>query len=70
MMSREVGVPVSGGLAAFGRRDYAGAIEWLLPLRGKANRMVGSHAQRNYNPRQPMTAGCPGHKEEPKGEQQ
>lgn len=47
MMSHEVGVPVCEGIAAFGRGDYAGAIEWLLPLRGKSCRMGGSHAQRD-----------------------
>ncbi|WNM63697.1 tetratricopeptide repeat protein [Candidatus Nitrospira neomarina] len=47
MMSREVGVPACEGLAAFGRGDYAQAIEYLLPVRGKANRMGGSHAQRD-----------------------
>jgi hypothetical protein len=47
MMSREIGVPACQGLAAFGRGDYAKAIEWLSPLRGKANRFGGSHAQRD-----------------------
>lgn len=46
-MSREIGVPACEGFAAFGRGDYAQAIEWLLPLRGKANRFGGSHAQRD-----------------------
>jgi len=47
MMSREIGLPACAGLAAFGRGDYAQAIERLLPLRGKANRFGGSHAQRD-----------------------
>ena len=47
MMSREVGVPACEGIAAFGRGDYAQAIERLMPVRGKANRMGGSHAQRD-----------------------
>lgn len=47
MMSREIGVPACEGFAAFGRGDYARAIEWLLPLRAKANRFGGSHAQRD-----------------------
>ncbi len=47
MMSREIGVPACEGLAAFGRGDHAQAIEWLLPLRAKANRFGGSHAQRD-----------------------
>ena len=47
MMSREIGVPACEGFAAFGRGDYAQAIEFLLPLRAKANRFGGSHAQRD-----------------------
>ena len=47
MMSREVGLPACEGFAAFGRGDYAQAIELLLPLRAKANRFGGSHAQRD-----------------------
>jgi tetratricopeptide (TPR) repeat protein len=47
MMSREIGVPACKGLAAFGRGEYAQAIELLLPLRGKASRFGGSHAQRD-----------------------
>jgi tetratricopeptide (TPR) repeat protein len=47
MMSREIGVPACEGFAAFGRGDYAKAIEWLLPIRAKANRFGGSHAQRD-----------------------
>ncbi len=47
MMSREIGVPACEGLAAFGRGDHVQTIEWLLPLRAKANRFGGSHAQRD-----------------------
>jgi hypothetical protein len=47
MMSREIGLPACEGLAAFGRGDYLQAIELLLPLRAKANRFGGSHAQRD-----------------------
>ena len=47
MMSREVGLPACEGLAAFGRGDYAKAIEFLSPVRAKANRFGGSHAQRD-----------------------
>jgi hypothetical protein len=47
MMSREIGVPACEGFAAFGRGDYAQAIELLLPIRAKANRFGGSHAQRD-----------------------
>jgi tetratricopeptide (TPR) repeat protein len=47
MMSREVGLPACEGFAAFGRGEYAKAIEFLSPVRGKANRYGGSHAQRD-----------------------
>ncbi len=47
MMSREVGVPACEAFAAFGRGDYAHTIELLLPVRGRANRFGGSHAQRD-----------------------
>ncbi|MBM3504806.1 MAG: tetratricopeptide repeat protein [Alphaproteobacteria bacterium] len=47
MMSREVGLPAARGLAAFAASDYPAALEALLPLRGKANRFGGSHAQRD-----------------------
>ncbi|RJF88165.1 tetratricopeptide repeat protein [Oleomonas cavernae] len=47
MMSREVGLPAVLGLAAFGLGEYAAALDLLLPLRGKANRFGGSHAQRD-----------------------
>ncbi len=47
MMAREVGLPAARGLIAFGQGDHAGAIAHLLPLRGKANRFGGSHAQRD-----------------------
>lgn len=47
MMSREVGLPAVEGFAAFGRGEYAKAIEFLSPIRAKANRFGGSHAQRD-----------------------
>jgi hypothetical protein len=47
MMSREVGLPACEAFAAFGRGEYAKAIDLLLPVRGKANRYGGSHAQRD-----------------------
>ena len=46
-MSRDVGLPLARGIAAFGRGDYAGAVAEILPLRGIANRFGGSHAQRD-----------------------
>jgi tetratricopeptide (TPR) repeat protein len=47
MMAREIGVPSLKGFMAFGRGAYDEAIEHLLPVRGKANRFGGSHAQRD-----------------------
>lgn len=47
MMSREIGLPACEGFVAFGRGDYAHAIELLVPLQAKANRFGGSHAQRD-----------------------
>ena len=47
MMTREVGLPALKGFAAFGHGAYDEAIERLLPIRGKANRFGGSHAQRD-----------------------
>lgn len=47
MMSREVGLPLARGLAAFGQGDFAGAVAQILPVRGIANRFGGSHAQRD-----------------------
>jgi tetratricopeptide (TPR) repeat protein len=47
MMSRDVGLPLARGFAAFGRGDYAEAIEHLLPVRGHSQRFGGSHAQRD-----------------------
>jgi tetratricopeptide (TPR) repeat protein len=47
MMSRDVGLPLARALAAFGRQDYAAAIEHLTPVRPHAQRFGGSHAQRD-----------------------
>ncbi len=47
MMSRDVGLPLARGLAAFGQGDYGAAVRHILPTRGIANRFGGSHAQRD-----------------------
>jgi tetratricopeptide (TPR) repeat protein len=47
MMSRDVALPLAQALAAFGRQDYARAIDLLTPIRAHANRFGGSHAQRD-----------------------
>lgn len=44
---REVGIAVCLGLQAFGQGDYAAAVRHLLPVRAKAPRFGGSHAQRD-----------------------
>jgi len=46
-MTREVGLPVSVALRAFGRGEWAVAIEMLRPVRLIAQRAGGSHAQRD-----------------------
>jgi tetratricopeptide (TPR) repeat protein len=47
MMTREVGLPLARGIAAFGRGRYAEAVEHITPARPHANRFGGSHAQRD-----------------------
>ncbi|MBM3549377.1 MAG: tetratricopeptide repeat protein [Alphaproteobacteria bacterium] len=47
MMTREIGLPALKGILAFGNGAYDETIERLLPVRGKANRFGGSHAQRD-----------------------
>jgi len=49
-MTREVGLPACRALRAFGRGDYATAIDLLEPLRLVAHRFGGSHAQRDILP--------------------
>ena len=46
-MSREVGMPLARALWDFGRRDYGAAVAALRPLRSRAFRFGGSHAQRD-----------------------
>jgi hypothetical protein len=46
-VAREVGVPLMRGLLAFDGGDAAEAIRMLLPLRETAQRVGGSHAQRD-----------------------
>ena len=46
-MVREVGLPVSHALRAFGSSDYGVAVDHLLKIRYTANRFGGSHAQRD-----------------------
>ena len=43
----EIGRPLIDGVLAFARGDYARAVEAILPVRAEANRIGGSHAQRD-----------------------
>ena len=47
MMAREVGLPASRAILAFGNGDYADTVERLATLRLGANRFGGSNAQRD-----------------------
>ncbi|HUT48435.1 MAG TPA: tetratricopeptide repeat protein [Alphaproteobacteria bacterium] len=47
MMAREVGLPASRAIHAFGQGDYAETVERLAGLRLGANRFGGSNAQRD-----------------------
>jgi len=46
-MTSEVGLPLANGLVAFGRGQYAAAVEFLRSVRPVASRFGGSHAQRD-----------------------
>jgi len=46
-MTRDVGLPLAEGFAAFARGRYREAIELIEPVRDHANRFGGSHAQRD-----------------------
>jgi tetratricopeptide (TPR) repeat protein len=46
-MTREVGLPLARGIAAFARAQYAAALDHLEPVRDIAQRFGGSHAQRD-----------------------
>lgn len=47
MMTRDVGLPLARGVAAFAAGRYSDAIALLQPIRTIANRFGGSHAQRD-----------------------
>jgi tetratricopeptide (TPR) repeat protein len=47
MMTREVALPLSEGIAAFARGQYGAAIDGIEPARDGAWRFGGSHAQRD-----------------------
>jgi hypothetical protein len=45
--SREVGLPAALAIQAFGRGDYARAVQLVRPIRSYTHRFGGSHAQRD-----------------------
>ncbi|MGE0500577.1 MAG: tetratricopeptide repeat protein [Rhizobiaceae bacterium] len=45
--TRDVGLPVTRAILAFGEGDYAGTVRLLRPVRSIAHRFGGSHAQRD-----------------------
>jgi tetratricopeptide (TPR) repeat protein len=47
MMTRDVGLPLARGIAAFARAQYSTAIDLIEPVRDIAHRFGGSHAQRD-----------------------
>ena len=47
LMAREVGLPLMRGLIAFARGDADGAADLIYPVRALAQRLGGSHAQRD-----------------------
>lgn len=47
MMARDVGIPASAAMIAFGEQRYNDAVEYLYPIRSIANRFGGSNAQRD-----------------------
>ena len=47
LMARELGLPLMRGLLAFARGDADSAVDLIYPIRGGAQRLGGSHAQRD-----------------------
>jgi hypothetical protein len=47
IFTREVGFAATGAIRAFGAGDYAKTVELLRPVRSRAHRFGGSHAQRD-----------------------
>jgi hypothetical protein len=47
LMAREVGLPLMRGLLAYARGDADGAVDLIYPVRAGAQRLGGSHAQRD-----------------------
>ena len=45
--SRDVGLPLARAIAALSQGDAAAAVECIVPMRTRAHRFGGSHAQRD-----------------------
>ena len=46
-VTREIGLPISQAIVAFGRADFAGSVDLLRKVRNRAAGFGGSHAQRD-----------------------
>lgn len=46
-VTRDVGIALAESVVAYRQGDYAGCVEWLLPVRHAIIRLGGSHAQRD-----------------------
>ena len=46
-ITRDIGLPISQAIAAFGRGDFAGSTDTLRSVRNRAAGFGGSHAQRD-----------------------
>lgn len=46
-VTREIGLPISQAIVAFGRGDFAGSVDLLRKVRNRAAGFGGSHAQRD-----------------------
>ena len=47
VMTRDVGLPLAGGIVAFAQGRYADSVALVEPMRDHAHRFGGSHAQRD-----------------------
>jgi hypothetical protein len=64
-VSREVGLPLMRGLLAFARGDADGAVDLLYGVRGQAQKLGGSHAQRDLIDQTALTAAAAGNRRGP-----
>ena len=62
LMAREVGLPLMRGLLAFARGDADGAADLIYPTRSGAQRLGGSHAQRDLIDQTLLAAAAQGNR--------